>query len=182
MTVLSDASILARPSLVVPFRPTDTGPCSVDLHLGHELLRLPYGMTLDPERDQADIWQPVPLRDDGRWLLGGQTLYLGATLERVMIPDDMVGLLHGISSLGRLGLLVHCTAGVVDSGWSEANLTLEIVSLGGAIYLRPGMRFCQLTFHRLDRAAERPYSGRYALDRGVTPSRAHLDVREEAAP
>jgi dCTP deaminase len=176
MSVLRDASILARPELVTPFRPKAVSACSVDLHLGAELLRLPYGQTLDPERDQATVWQSVPLRDDGRWLLGARELYLGATLEAVMVPDDMVAILHGVSSLGRLGLLIHVTAGVVDAGWQESPLTLEVVSLGGPIFLRPGMRIAQLTFHLLDAAAERPYVGRYARDRGVVPSRAYLDV------
>lgn len=175
MSVLSDRSILARPELVTPFRPSAVGPCSIDLHLGAELRRLPYGQTLDPEKDQATAWADTPLGEDGRWLLGARELYLGATLEAVMVPIDMVALLHGISSLGRLGLIVHCTAGVADSGWKEAPLTLEIVSLGGPIFLRPGMRICQLTFHALDQECEWGYSGRYSGDRGVVPSRSFLD-------
>lgn len=173
--ILSDRSLLARPELVTPFRPKAVQPCSVDLHLGARLLRLPYGQTLDPEKDQSDVWAETPLRDDGRWLLGARELYLGATLEAVMVPRTMVGLLHGISSLGRLGLIVHCTAGVVDSGWREAPLTLEIVSLGGPIFLRPGMRICQITYHMLDAATVQPYSGRYAGDRDVQASRSFLD-------
>jgi dCTP deaminase len=180
VTILSDSSILARPELVTPFRPQAVGSCSVDLHLGAELWRLPYGQTLDPERDQATVWDAVPLRQDGRWLLGARELFLGSTLEAVAIPDDLVGLLHGISSLGRLGLLIHVTAGVVDAGWPEAPLTLEIVSLGGPIYLRPGMRIGQLTLHRLDAPAVRPYDGRYANARGVQASRAYRD--REARP
>ncbi len=127
--ILSDRSILTHPELVTPFRPNAVGPCSIDIHLGAQLLKLPYGQTLDPEQDQAGVWVDVPLREDGRWLLGARELYLGATLEGITVPDHMVALLHGISSLGRLGLIVHCTAGVVDAGWKEAPLTLEIVSL-----------------------------------------------------
>lgn len=174
MTVLSDRSLRALPHLVTPLHPKATGPCSIDLHLGSSLLRLPYGQTLDPEQDQAAIWVEAPLRDDGRWMIGARELYLGATLEHVTVPDDQMALLHGISSLGRYGLLIHLTAGLVDGGWN-GNLTLEIVSMGGPIYLRPGMRVAQLTFHWLDGAAETPYVGRYRNDDKPTPSRAYQD-------
>lgn len=176
MSVLSAQSILARPSLITPFRPQAVGPNSVDLFLGGQLKRLPYGQVLDPETDQSDIWQDVPLRTDGRWLIGSQTLYLGATLEAVTVPDDMVALLHGVSSLGRLGLLIHVTAGVVDAGWRKSPLTLEIVSLAASIYLRPGMRIGQLTYHRLDEVTRQPYDGRYVGDQGPTPSRSYRDL------
>lgn len=176
MTVLSDRSLRALPHLVTPAQPQSIQPCSIDLHLGSSLLRLPYGQCLDPEQDQAPVWIDTPLRADGRWLIGPRELYLGATLETVTVPDDQMALLHGISSLGRYGLLIHVTAGVVDSGWT-GNLTLEIVSLGGPIYLRPSQRIAQLTFHWLDGTAETPYSGRYQNDKGVQPSRSYQDWR-----
>jgi dCTP deaminase len=176
VTVLSDRSLRALPHLVTPTQSQSIQPCSIDLHLGSSLLRLPYGQTLDPEQDQAGIWVDAPLRDDGRWLVGARELYLGATLERVTVPDDQMALLHGISSLGRYGLLIHVTAGLVDSGWN-GNLTLEIVSMGGPIYLKPGQRIAQLTFHWLDGAAEQPYQGRYRNDDKPTPSRAYRDRR-----
>jgi dCTP deaminase len=175
MTVLSDRSLRALPQLVAPTQPTSVQPCSIDLHLGPSLLRLPYGQTLDPDVDQAGIWVDAPLRDDGRWLIGARELYLCDTLERVTVPNDMMALLHGISSLGRHGLLIHATAGLVDPGWIGAPLTLEIVSLGAPIYLRPGMRIGQLTFHWLDGAAAQPYVGRYRNDTGVQPSRSYQD-------
>jgi dCTP deaminase len=175
VTVLSDWSLRALPHLVTPTQSRSIQPCSIDLHLGPSLLRLPYGQTLDPDVDQAGIWVDAPLRDDGRWLIGARELFLGATLERVTVPNDMMAALHGISSLGRYGLLIHVTAGLVDPGWIEAPLTLEIVSLGGPIYLKPGMRVAQLTFHWLDGAAEKPYGGRYVDDQTATPSRSFLD-------
>lgn len=170
MSVLSDQSIREL------LGETDHAePASLDLHLGQSLLRLPYGLTIDPERDQSASWQAVPPREDGRWWLGQNCLYLGVTEEEISLPGDVVGLLHGISSLGRLGLLVHVTAGVVDPGWT-GRLTLELVSLGGTILLRPGMRVAQLTLHRLDRLATRPYAGKYLSDRDPVPSRYWQEV------
>lgn len=170
MTVLNDAALreLLGPTAAV-------GPSSVDLHLGGELLRLPYGVTLDPERDQSALWQPVPLRDDGRWLLGRGCLYLGMTAEIVTAPVDHVVLLHGLSSLGRMGLLVHATAGLIDAG-NVLRVTLELVSLGGAILLRPGQRIAQITYHALSAPAERPYSGKYQSDLTPVPSRMWMET------
>ena len=96
------------------------------------------------------------------------------TAEEIAIPNDLMGTLHGVSSLGRLGLLVHVTAGLADAGFS-GRLTLELVSLGGTILLRPGMRIAQLTLHRMTSPAEAPYSGRYMNDVDPTPSRAWKD-------
>jgi dCTP deaminase len=171
MTVLSNPDHLM--DLVPGTRP---GPSSVDLRLGSTLLRLPYGVTIDPERDQSGLWQAVPLRDDGRWCLGQGALYLGVTVETVNVPDDQMGLLHGLSSLGRLGLLVHVTAGLIDAG-NALRPTLELVSLAGAILLRPGMRIAQVTFHALSEPAARPYDGKYRLDTEPTPSRMWMEAR-----
>lgn len=179
MSVLSDRDLRIMPELVSPFRPDAVGPSSVDLHLGGELLRMRYGMTIDPERDQSEQLDKTPLRADGRWCLSRSDLYLGVTLERIAVPPDMVAFVHGLSSLGRLGLIVHCTAGLVDAGWPEAPITLEMVSMGGHMLLRPGQRIAQITFHRLSSVCATPYGerGRYA-HAGVapTPSRSHLDV------
>ena len=171
MTVLNDGALREMLGSTAAI-----GPSSVDIHLGDTLLRLPYGVTLDPERDQSDLWEPVPLRQDGRWMLGQGVLYLGVTREVVAVPERMMALLHGISSLGRLGLLVHVTAGLIDAG-NSLTPTLELVSLGGAILLRPGMRIAQVTYHLLSAPAEQPYSGKYSGDLTPVPSRMHLEVR-----
>jgi dCTP deaminase len=158
---------------------TFIGPASQDLHLGDSLLRLPYGVTLDPERDQSDLWQTVPLRDDGRWMLGRGDLYLAVTEEFVAVSREHVGLLHGLSSLGRLGLLVHVTAGLIDPG-NALRPTLELVSLGGSILLRPGMRIAQITYHQLSSSAMHPYAGKYFGDSQPTPSRMYRERVREA--
>lgn len=171
MTVLSDASLRALVG-----DDAAVGPSSVDLHLGPKLLRLGYGVTIDPEQDQSALWTDVPLHHDGRFHLGRNELYLGVTAEEITVPGDMVAFLHGISSLGRLGLLVHCTAGLADSGYS-GRLTLELVSLGGTLILRPGMRVAQITYHMLSAPCVQGYQGKYQNDVDPVPSRMFMESR-----
>lgn len=151
------------------------GPASIDLTLGDTLLALAPGTVLDPERDQADAWTPKSLGADGRWHLDRQRPYLGITAEKIDVPPHLLGLLHGVSSIGRLFLLIHVTAGVVDPGWSQGRLTLELFPLAAPVLLRPGQRIGQITLHELTSSTVRTYSGRYAGDQTATPSRAHLD-------
>ena len=178
MSVLADAALrrcyLNGQPLVTPLKAGAIQPSSIDLTLGGTLRRLQYGALLDPALDQSALWQEVPLRADGRWLLGQGTFYLGVTDELVTVPTNMLALLHGVSSLGRLGLLVHCTAGLADAGYT-GRLTLEILPLAGSIYLTPGMRIGQVTYQFLTTPAEAPYRGRYQSDVDPTPSRAFRD-------
>jgi dCTP deaminase len=174
VTALSDAtlrSLVMTGALgVSPMRPEAIQPASIDLHLGDTLLVQEYGTTVDPEADQSNTWRTVDRNAPGRWFIGGMRLYLGATAERLRIPDDHIGLLSGISSLGRLGLIPHAQAGLLDPGY-VGNPTLELVLFGQAAWLRPGMRIAQLVLYRLDQPAEHPYSGRYQKDDAPTPAR-----------
>jgi dCTP deaminase len=103
---------------------------------------------------------------------------LGSTLERVALPNDLVARLEGKSSLGRLGLLIHSTAGYVDPGW-DGYLTLELSNVANLpITLYPGMKIGQISFFRLTSAAETPYGAagnKYQGQRGPTPSRFFRD-------
>lgn len=163
--ILSDADIAYM------YPGTRPGPASIDLHLGDEIKALASGTVLDPEVDQSDAWVPLDVGSDGRWRLDRLHPYLGVTEEQVSISADHVGLLHGVSSLGRLFLLIHVTAGLVDPGWTRGRLTLELMPLGAPILLRPRMRIGQITLHELTSRCQRPYVGRYAGDQGATPSR-----------
>lgn len=178
MSVLADAALRRcyqqGQHLVTPLRNGAVQPSSIDLTLGTDLKRLDYGSVIDPAIDQSELWRDMPLRQDGRWLLGQGALYLGVTAETITVPKNMVAFLHGVSSMGRLGLLVHCTAGLADAGW-RGRLTLEIVSLGGAIYLTPGMRIGQITYQFLTAPAETEYNGRYQHDDAAVTSRAYRD-------
>ena len=178
MSILADSALRrcyqTGQHLVTPLRAGAIQPSSIDLTLGDDLKRLDYGAVIDPAINQDHLWRRMDRRADGRWLLGQGALYLGVTAETITVPSNMLALLHGISSLGRLGLLIHATAGVVDAGWT-GRITLEIVSLGGAIYLTPGQRIGQITFQYLTAPAADPYRGRYAGDTDAVPSRAYRD-------
>ena len=101
---------------------------------------------------------------------------LGSTTERIGLPDDLVGRLDGKSSLGRLGLVIHSTAGFIDAGW-DGHITLELSNVANLpITLYPGMKIGQISFFQMTTAAERPYGARglgskYRGQRGPTPSR-----------
>ena len=181
--ILRDADLIALQDekdgfFISPFDEDAVQPASYDLHLGPSLKALPPDTVIDPEIDQSSAYGELLRGDDGRWLLEAGRGYLGMTRERIAIPEDCVGLLHGISSLGRFWLLIHCTAGLIDGGFT-GRLTLEIVPLAHSIYLRPGMRIGQITVHKLTAAAELPYDGRYQRDMDATPSRAWMDYAEE---
>jgi len=107
-----------------------------------------------------------------------------STPRRVAIADDMVGRLEGKSSLGRLGLLIHSTAGFVDAGW-DGHLTLELSNVANLpIALYPGMKIGQISFLQMTTPAEHPYGSqttgsKYQGQRGPTPSRYYLNFRAE---
>ncbi len=109
---------------------------------------------------------------------------LGSTLERVTLPDDLVARLEGKSSLGRLGLLIHSTAGFIDPGW-DGHVTLELSNVANLpITIYPGMKIGQLSFVQLSEAAERPYGSegigsKYQGQRGPTPSRYWQNFGED---
>jgi len=170
--------------VIEPFDRSRIGPNSVDLHLGHELLvygardhtpidavepgarwTRPLDDALDPEALQPLL--PVPLRSDGRWLLHPGRLYIGSTLEYTE-THGFLPVIDGRSSLGRLGVFAHVTAGRGDDGYC-GRWTVEICVVE-PVLLRPGGRYFQTTFHTL-RGRRRPYAGRYQGDLGPVGSR-----------
>lgn len=173
-------SVLSDRDLIRTWPGCKPGPASVDLHLGGEMLTLERGVVLDPESDQSDQWSPLALRSDGRWMLDQGRPYLGVTAERVSVDDRHVAMLHGVSSIGRLFLLIHVTAGLVDPGWERGRLTLELFPLGAPVLLRPSMRIGQVTLHELSSQCLRPYghaalSSKYQGNLLPTPSRSYRD-------
>ena len=170
--ILSDADILRRLEdgdlVVEPLDDPDIQiqPASVDLRLGREFLEfrrtnIPYIHPND-EREVDDYVAETLVEDGEEFILHPGDFVLGTTKERVEIPPDLIAHVEGRSSLGRLAIVVHSTAGLCDPGY-RGQITLELSNLGTApVALTPGMRVSQLTFTELTSPAERPYGS----DRG----------------
>jgi dCTP deaminase len=184
--VLSDrdirAEIAAGRIVIDPFVPEAVQPSSVDLHLDRRFRvfrnsRYPF---IDVRVDQPDMTELVEIAGDDPFILHPGEFVLGSTLERVQLPNDLVARLEGKSSLGRLGLLIHSTAGYVDPGW-EGNLTLELSNVANLpITLYDGMKIGQISFQRLSSPAEVGYSdasigSKYRGQRDPTASLYHRD-------
>jgi dCTP deaminase len=167
---------------VDPFDPACVQPSSIDLHVDAQFRvfansKYPY---IDVKREMPDLTELVEVGDDEPFILHPGEFVLGSTLERVRLPDDLVARLEGKSSLGRLGLLIHSTAGYVDPGW-DGYLTLELSNVANLpITLYPAMKIGQISFFRLTSAAETPYGSagnKYQGQRGPTASRFFQDFR-----
>jgi dCTP deaminase len=170
MSVLSDRDIhrLCALGMVEPYIIDNVQPASIDLRLGHEFILFDD----DDEVDMADVRLPGTKSSRGSSLtMKPGEFALGVTKERVNIPIDLVARIEGKSSIGRLGIMVHVTAGFIDPGFC-GNITLEIVNLRSVpVTVRPGMEICQLSFHRMETTPQRPYAGRYQGADGVQASR-----------
>ena len=161
--LLSDHTIreaIASGRIVIdPFDADCIQPSSVDLHLDHRFLEFRNHTrgVIDVKEDLSDLTAPVEATDEDRFILHPGEFVLGSTAERVALPDDLVARLEGKSSLGRLGLLIHSTAGFVDAGW-DGQLTLELSNVANLpITLYPGMKIGQISFVQMTTPADRPY-------------------------
>ena len=163
MSVLADreirAAIEAGRVIIRPYDPADLQPSSVDLHLDRSFRvfrnnRYPF---IDVRQPQPDLTEMLRIENDEPFILHPGEFVLGQTVEWVELPDDLVSRLEGKSSLGRLGLLIHSTAGYVDPGW-RGTLTLELSNVANLpIALYFGMKIGQISFFELTSAVERPY-------------------------
>lgn len=147
----------------VAIEPLESGqiqPASIDVRLGNAFLafRRHAVTSIDPRNVSEALMEEVTVPDDQPFILHPGEFVLGSTLERLTLPDDIVARLEGKSSLGRLGLLIHSTAGFVDAGWANGQITLELSNVAPLpIKLWPGMKIGQLSFMQMDAPAERPY-------------------------
>ena len=186
--VLSDRSIkeeLAKGRIVIdPLDPQCIQPASVDVHLDAKLLvfrnsRRPY---IDVRENMADLTEMVEASDDVPFILHPGEFTLGSTIENIELPDDLVARLEGKSSLGRIGLVIHSTAGYVDPGW-KGRLTLELSNMARLpITLYRGMRIGQISFERLTTPVDRLYGSpgldsKYQGQTEPTASRYYQDFR-----
>jgi len=165
-----------------PYQPEMVQPSSIDVRLDRffrlfDNHKYPF---IDPAEDQPELTRFVEVDASQPLILHPGEFVLGSTFELVSLPDDVAARLEGKSSLGRLGLLTHSTAGFIDPGFS-GHVTLELSNVATLpIKLWPGMKIGQMCFFRLSSPAERPYgsaeySSRYQGQRGPTASRSYLN-------
>ena len=157
-------------------------PSSVDVRLDRyfRLFDNHKYAEINPAVEQPELTRLIEADPEEGFVLHPGEFVLGSTFEQVTLPDDIAARLEGKSSLGRLGLLTHSTAGFIDPGFS-GHVTLELSNMATLpVKLWPGMKIGQLCFFQLSSAAEHPYGSkeygsRYQGQRGPTPSRSHLN-------
>lgn len=184
--LLSDKDIKAEIASgrvgIDPYDSVMVQPSSIDVRLDRffrvfENHRYPH---IDPSMEQPELTREVKTVGDEPFVLHPGEFVLGSTYEVVTLPDDVAARLEGKSSLGRLGLLTHSTAGFIDPGFS-GHVTLELANVATLpILLYPGMKIGQVCFFRMTSSAEYPYGSsvygsRYQGQRGPTPSRSHAN-------
>lgn len=191
--LLSDRDIRARLDSgdlgLDPLDLTMVQPSSVDVRLDRQFRlfdnhRYPF---IDPSIDQPELTRLVDTPDGEAFILHPGEFVLGATLERVSLPDDVAARLEGKSSLGRLGLLTHSTAGFIDPGFS-GHVTLELANVSTLpVKLWPGMKIGQICYFQLTSPSEHPYGtgdnkNRYQGQRGPTASRSFASFHLTPVP
>jgi dCTP deaminase len=171
-----------------PFDEALIQPSSVDVRVDRYFrvfhnARYPF---IDVREPQEDLTELVEVDDEQPFILHPGEFVLGSTLERIRLPDDLVARLEGKSSLGRLGLLIHSTAGFIDPGWN-GHVTLELSNVANLpITIYYGMKIGQLSFVQLSEPAETPYGSdelgsKYQGQAGPTPSRYWKNFEREPA-
>lgn len=186
--ILSDRSLReqldAGRIVIDPLDESLIQPSSVDVRISHlfRVFRNHSRGVIDVKEDMSNLTESIemPVGADGvgdeAFMLHPGEFVLGSTYERIAVPDDLVGRVEGKSSLGRLGLLIHSTAGFIDAGF-DGHITLELANVASLpITLYPGMKIGQVSFMQMTTVADRPYGSgahgsKYQGQRGPTPSR-----------
>ena len=177
-------AVRANEIVIDPYDESSVQPASIDLRLGKKLrvfrsTRIPY---IDVMQELPDLTELVEIDEVNPFYLHPNEFALGVILEKVCLPSSLAGRLDGKSSLGRLGLMVHSTAGWVDPGWS-GHLTLELSNVSSLpISLYYAMKISQLSFLQLTTPADQPYGAsslgsKYQDQAEPTPSRYYLNYR-----
>ncbi len=187
--LLSDRDIAAEIKAgrvqVEPFEPKMIQPSSVDVRLDRffRVFENHRYEVIDPSVEQSELTREVAVAPDEFFILHPGEFVLASTYEVITLPDDIAGRLEGKSSLGRLGLLTHSTAGFIDPGFS-GHITLELSNVANLpVKLYPGMKIGQLCLIKLSSPAEHPYGSavygsRYQGQRGPTPSKSWLNFHK----
>jgi dCTP deaminase len=170
--------IAARRIVIEPLDERCIQPSSIDVKVSNlfRVFRNHTAGIIDVKQDLEDLTEMVNVDPDGVFMLHPGEFVLGSTLERITVPDDLVARIEGKSSLGRLGLLIHSTAGFIDAGF-DGHITLELSNVASLpITIYPGMKIGQISFVRMTTPADNPYGkgargSKYQGQRGPTPSR-----------
>ena len=170
---------------VEPFDEAMIQPSSVDVRLDKffRVFENHKYSVIDPSIEQPELTREVVAEDGEHFILHPGEFVLASTYEVITLPDDIAGRLEGKSSLGRLGLLTHSTAGFIDPGFS-GHITLELSNVANLpVKLFPGMKIGQLCLIKLSSPAEHPYgsaiyASRYQGQRGPTPSRSFMNFHQ----
>jgi dCTP deaminase len=188
--ILSDRTLreqLAAGRIIIdPLDESLIQPSSIDVRISNlfRVFRNHTSAVIDVKHDMRGLTEAIEMPEDGSepFMLHPGEFVLGSTLERVAVPDDLVGRVEGKSSLGRLGLLIHSTAGFIDAGF-DGHITLELANVASLpITLYPGMRIGQVSFMQMTTPADNPYGkgatgSKYQGQRGPTPSRYFENFR-----
>jgi dCTP deaminase len=186
--ILSDRSLresLAAGRIVIdPLDETLIQPSSVDVRIANlfRVFRNHTAGVIDVKLDLTDLTELIEIPTDGVFMLHPGEFVLGSTYERIAVPDDLVARIEGKSSLGRLGLLIHSTAGFIDAGF-DGHITLELANVASLpITLYPGMKIGQVSFMEMTTPADKPYGAgasgsKYQGQLGPTPSRYFENFR-----
>lgn len=169
---------------IEPLGPNAIQPSSIDVRIDSmfRIFRNHDRRVIDVKEDLSDLTEVVEVDDGEAFILHPGEFVLASTLEVVSLPDDLVARIEGKSSLARLGLLIHSTAGFIDPGFS-GHITLELANVATLpITLYPGMKIGQISFQQMTTPAEVPYGSsaigsKYQGQRGPTPSRYHENFR-----
>ena len=179
------AEIAAGRVAVEPFAESMVQPSSVDVRLDRffRVFENHKYSVIDPSIEQSELTREVIVEPNEHFILHPGEFVLASTYEVITLPDDIAGRLEGKSSLGRLGLLTHSTAGFIDPGFS-GHITLELSNVANLpVKLYPGMKIGQLCLIKLSSPAEHPYGSaqylnRYQGQRGPTPSRSFMNFHQ----
>ncbi|CAB4881098.1 unannotated protein [freshwater metagenome] len=180
--ILSDRTlreeIAAGRIVIEPLDDKCIQPSSIDVKVSNlfRVFRNHTAGIIDVKQDLEDLTEMISIPEDGVFMLHPGEFVLGSTLERIGVPDDLVARIEGKSSLGRLGLLIHSTAGFIDAGF-DGHITLELSNVASLpITIYPGMKIGQVSFMRMTTPADNPYGkgargSKYQGQHGPTPSR-----------
>ncbi len=186
--ILSDRSIreaiAAKRIIIEPFDEACLQPSSIDVKVSNlfRVFRNHTTAIIDVKKDLTDLTELVEMKGDEPFVLHPGEFVLGSTLERVAIANDLVARVEGKSSLGRLGLLIHSTAGFIDAGF-DGHITLELSNVANLpITIYPSMKIGQVSFMTMTTPADKPYGSgargsKYQGQRGPTPSRYFENFR-----